>query len=107
MITPVHLIFDLGVFSLIYGTGITDTSQTDLLLLLSAELIDLDHFFSKPIYDPKRNSFASHVLHKNWKILLAISVLFVLYRPLLFLGIGLMSHFFLDYCYNKIYKLKQ
>ncbi|MDD4333056.1 MAG: DUF6122 family protein [Patescibacteria group bacterium] len=105
MITPIHLIFDFGIYSLANSAGIIHANSTDLLLLFSSELIDLDHLFSHPIYHPRRNPFTTHFLHKNWRILLIISILIIFYRPLTFFGIGILSHFLLDYLYNKIYKL--
>lgn len=105
MITPIHLLIDAGLYLGLDKLNILSPDGTDFILLISAELIDLDHLFSKPIYHPKRNPFKTHFLHKNWLVILAISILFTLYRPLLFLGLGLMSHLFLDYFYVKIYKL--
>jgi len=105
MITPVHLIFDFGIYYLTDKTDIVNVNNIDLLLLFSAELIDLDHLFSKPIYHSRRNPFKTHFLHKNWLTISIISILFILYRPIMFLGIGLLLHLFLDYCYIKIYHL--
>ena len=105
MITPVHLIFDLSFYFLANKIAIVNANGVDLLLLFSAELIDIDHLLAKPIYHPRRNPFKTHILHKNWPVILAIAVSFILYRPVLFLGIGLLAHLFLDYCYVKIYKL--
>ena len=106
MTTPIHLIFDMGVYSLINKSGIVAANTVDLLLFFSAELIDLDHMLSKPIYHPRRNPFKTHALHKNWMVIILLSILFMLYRPVLFLGIGLLSHLFIDYCYVALYRLK-
>lgn len=106
MIIPIHLIFDVGIYSIINKINIVNANSVDLLLIFSAELIDLDHLFSKPIYQPRRNPFKTHFFHKNWPVILIISILFILYRPVLFLGIGLISHLLLDYCYVKMYKSK-
>ena len=106
MITPIHLLFDFGVYFLVNKINIVDTNSIDLLLLFSAELIDLDHLVSKPVYHSRRNPFQTHIIHKNWLALSALSILFILYRPTLFLGMGLLSHLFVDYCYVKIYRLK-
>lgn len=106
MITPIHLIFDLSAYFLVNKIDIVDANNVDLILLFSAELIDLDHLLSKPIYHPRRNPFETHILHKKWPIILTISILFMLYRPALFLGIGLLAHLFMDYCYVKLYHLK-
>jgi len=106
MITPIHLIIDLGLYFTVNKIDIVAVNNIDLLLLLSAELIDLDHLRSKPIYHPRRNPFKAHFLHKNWLAIITISILFVLYRPSLFLGIGLLSHLLMDYIYVKLYRLK-
>ena len=106
MIIPIHLIFDLGLYSFVNKINVVNANSADLLLLFAAELIDLDHLLSKPIYHPRRNPFEAHILHKNWPVILTISILFTLYRPVLFLGIGLLLHLFVDYCYVKLYRLK-
>lgn len=106
MITPIHLIFDFGIYALANKTGIASANGADLLWMFSAELIDLDHLLSKPIYHPRRNPFQAHILHKNWKIILLIAISLFFFRPVLFLGIGLLSHLLLDYFYVKIYKIK-
>lgn len=105
MITPVHLVFDIGLYLLTDKLNIVDVNNIDLIILVSAELIDLDHLLSKPIYHPRRNPFAIHLLHKKWPAILLTALLFLLYRPVLFLGIGLLSHLLLDYLYVKIYRL--
>jgi len=105
MITPIHITFNLGIYFFISKMNVLGLDEIDLLLILSSELIDLDHFFSKPIFNANRNSFKTHFLHKNWKIILLISILLLFCKPLMFLGVGLLSHLLLDYIYNKIYKI--
>lgn len=106
MITPVHIAFDLGIYFILKETWLVTANNLDLIFLISAQLIDLDHLFSKPIYHPRRNWFKTHFLHKNWLSICIISLLLMLYRPFLFLGIWLISHIFLDFIYLKIYKIK-
>lgn len=106
MITPIHLLFDYGIYEFLNKTGAVHTSGIDLILLFSENLIDLDHLFSRPIYKFKRNPFKTHPIHKKWKYVLVLAILLLFYRPTLFLGIGIMSHFFMDYLYLKIYKIK-
>ena len=101
MTTPVHVAANLGVFIILQHVWNIDPNYPDLALILSSNLIDLDHLFSKPVYDPRRNSFATHFLHKNWRVVLLLSLTMILFRPFLFLGVGLIMHFFLDYLYNK------
>lgn len=101
MITPSHLASNLIVFlALMYVQNI-NPNYTDLALMLSSNLIDLDHLFSRPIYHPKRNPFKTHFLHKQWKIITFLAALMLFYRSLLFFGIGFTLHFFLDYLYIK------
>jgi hypothetical protein len=99
MTTPTHVAVDLGAFLVLMHVGISDPNYVDLALLLGSNLIDLDHLFSRPIYHPKRNPFKAHPLHGQWVALLLLSIAMLFYRPLFFLGIGLMLHFFLDYLY--------
>ena len=101
MITPIHTLFNLVIF-LLLGI-IINPNYADLILLLSAELIDLDHLFSKPIYHPGRNPFKKHILHRNWLIILIISIALLFIRPVMFLGIGLISHLFIDCIYVKFF----
>ncbi|MFH0856712.1 MAG: DUF6122 family protein [bacterium] len=103
MITPIHIIFDFGAYSVL--GRFLNLRIADMILLFSAELIDLDHLFSHPIYHPRRNPFKTHFLHKRWKIVLAMSAIIILYRPISFFGIGMLAHIFVDYCYVKIYGL--
>ncbi|OGN29722.1 MAG: hypothetical protein A3A33_04495 [Candidatus Yanofskybacteria bacterium RIFCSPLOWO2_01_FULL_49_25] len=74
-----------------------DPNYTDLVLLIGSNLIDLDHLSARPIYDPYRNGFKTHFLHRNWKAVLFLSILMLFVRPVMFLGIGIMLHFLLDY----------
>ena len=103
MITPIHVAFKLLI--LFFLSQFTSINSFDLIFLLSAELIDLDHLFSRPIYHPKRNPFKKHFLHRNWKFILLVATIFLFIRPIMFLGIGLMSHLFLDYIYIKMNKI--
>jgi len=100
MITILHVIFNLSVYFII-GLFIP-VSYIDLFLVLFAELIDLDHLPSKPVYKKGRNSFETHFLHKRVFIVLIIALTMLFIRPIMFLGIGILLHFFLDYLDNKI-----
>jgi len=101
MTTPTHLTVSLFSFILITKIGIVETNYFDLVAIFSVELIDIDHLFSKPIYRPKRNPFKKHFLHKNWLLILIIGLILLFFRPIMFLGIGLFLHIFLDYIYCK------
>lgn len=105
MITPIHIVFDLGIYTVLKDTGLVEVNNRDLFFLFSAQLIDLDHLFSRPIF-MKRNPFKAHFLHRHWPVVFGFSLAFLVYRPLLFLGIGLLSHMFLDLVYVKLYDVK-
>jgi len=105
MTTPTHLAANLAVYLVLQKTGIATPNATDVVLLFSSNLIDLDHLLARPIYHPHRNPFVTHPLHKQWMAILILSVAFLFYRPLLFLGIGMLTHLFLDYLYIKREKL--
>lgn len=95
MLTPIHILFDLCIYFL-FGIKF-QPHWYDLALLLSVNLIDLDHLFAKPIYMRGRNSFKTHYLHKRWKWLIGLAAIALLNRYTLFLGIGVLSHLALDY----------
>lgn len=101
MTTPTHVAANLVVFLALLHTQNMDPTYPDLWLMLSSNLIDLDHLFSRPIYHPRRNPFKTHPFHKQWRLVLCASILVLFIRPLMFLGIGLLFHFLLDFIYNK------
>ena len=73
------------------------------LIMLSTMLVDLDHLFATPIFDPNRCSIGFHPLHSYWAIgfytILCVVPLkrFNLpwwIRPI---GIGCLFHMFTDF----------
>jgi hypothetical protein len=96
MRTHIHIAFSLLVYFIILKAGYFSFSLFSLTMLLSAELIDLDHLFSKPIYKKGRNPFATHFLHRHWYFVIPFA-LFLLFFPDFFtLGLGLLCHLFID-----------
>jgi len=65
------------------------------LLILSANLIDLDHLLASPVFDPNRCSIGFHILHSYY----AIVVYFILLIPKAtrIFGIGLLLHILTDF----------
>jgi len=65
-----------------------------IMILLSAILIDVDHVFASPIFDPNRCSINFHPLHSYW----AIGVYFALLIPkkTRIFGIALLIHMLAD-----------
>ncbi len=103
MIIPIHVLSDTAIYFL--SGNLIETTPADLVLILSAGLMDLDHLATRPIYHPRRNPFKVHPIHRNWKIVLVVAGVMLFFRPVLFLGIGLISQLFWDWVYIKRYKL--
>ncbi len=64
------------------------------LIMISTMLVDLDHLFANPIYDPARCSIGFHPLHGF--IPIGIYVLLSFYPKTKYVGIGLVVHMILD-----------
>ena len=67
------------------------------LLILAANLIDLDHLLATPMFDPDRCSIGFHLLH-GWEA--AIVYVLMLGAPkwwLRALGLGALWHLLIDY----------
>lgn len=64
------------------------------LILVATMLVDLDHLFATPVYDPNRCSIGFHPLHSAPAI---VGYLALLALPALrIVAIGLLIHMFLD-----------
>jgi hypothetical protein len=97
--------FGMLVYAGLIYIGVVEFSGYLLVSLFAAELIDLDHLFSKPIYKKKRNPFKTHYFHKKWKYVLVIAAILMFVKPLFMLGVGLEAHLLLDFVYVKVNKL--
>ncbi|MCP5057002.1 MAG: hypothetical protein GY937_09795 [bacterium] len=64
------------------------------LMMLSANLIDLDHLLADPLFDPNRCSIGFHPLHQ-WPVQLIWMALAAWPRTRLF-GVGVLIHMALD-----------
>ncbi|MEA3286199.1 MAG: DUF6122 family protein [Candidatus Marinimicrobia bacterium] len=63
-------------------------------LMIATMLIDLDHLFADPIFDPNRCSIGFHPLHTVWAIGVYLILLFPTKTRVV--GIGLLIHIALD-----------
>ncbi|WGK65687.1 DUF6122 family protein [Croceiramulus getboli] len=66
------------------------------LLFLATMLVDLDHLFATPLFDPQRCSIGFHPLHTEYAMIGYVVLLFFK-RPWRVLGIGLLFHMLTDY----------
>lgn len=64
------------------------------IILLMGILIDVDHFFANPIFDPNRCSIGFHPLHSYWAIIAYTTFLF--FKKTRIIGIALMIHILAD-----------
>jgi Family of unknown function (DUF6122) len=67
-----------------------------LFVLWATMLIDLDHLFATPIFDPNRCSIGFHILHQYWLIPVYFAMLF-LPRYWSVIGLGLCMHMITDW----------
>lgn len=65
-----------------------------ILILLSAILIDIDHLWASPIFDPQRCSINFHLLHTYWAI--AVYTVLLLFRKTRIFGLALLLHILAD-----------
>jgi hypothetical protein len=85
-----HLVFPLGVVFIFYR----HTWKKSYFILLSTMLVDLDHLFADPVFDPSRCSIGFHPLHSYTAIL--VYVLLLLHPKTRIVGIGLLMHMATD-----------
>jgi predicted cobalt transporter CbtA len=65
------------------------------LIMLATMLVDLDHLFATPIFDPGRCSINFHPLHTYWAMAGYVVLLF--FRKTRIIAVGLLFHMFTDY----------
>lgn len=64
------------------------------LVMIATMVVDIDHLFADPIYDPNRCSIGFHPLHQPWFI--AVYIALCGFKPTRWVGIGLVIHMLLD-----------
>lgn len=66
------------------------------LILLATMLVDLDHLFADPVFDPDRASIGFHFLHSYFAI--AVYFLMLFFKGnIRIIGIGLLFHMLTDF----------
>ncbi|MDH7444251.1 DUF6122 family protein [Aquimarina sp. 2201CG14-23] len=85
-----HLILPLGLVLICYPTEWKKAYP----IFLAAMLIDLDHLFANPVFDPNRCSIGFHFLHSIYAII-GYSIL-LLPKKTRIIGIALLWHIFTD-----------
>lgn len=88
-----HLVFPVVIGLVFFRTN----WKKAYLIMLGTMLVDLDHIFANPLFDPNRNSIGFHPLHTYPMIgLYAFGTIFLKgnYR---IIAIGLLFHMFTDF----------
>lgn len=65
-------------------------------ILLATMLVDVDHLFAEPIFEPNRCSINFHVLHTYYAMAIYVVLLF-LKKPFNIIGCGLLMHMVTDF----------
>lgn len=65
------------------------------LIMLATMLVDLDHLFATPIFDPGRCSINFHPLHTYWAM--AVYVLMLYFGRTQIIAVGLLFHMLTDF----------
>ncbi|MQG19505.1 MAG: hypothetical protein FI687_07015 [SAR202 cluster bacterium] len=65
-------------------------------IMLTTLLIDLDHLFANPIFDPNRCSIGFHPLHSYYAIGFYFLIFFIKNIYIKIFAIGLLLHIFTD-----------
>lgn len=70
-----------------------------MIILLAGILIDVDHVFADPIFDPNRCSINFHPLHSYWAIAVYLALFF--FKKVRIFSIALLIHILADFtdCY--------
>src|SRR5687768_615887 len=85
-----HLLFPLLIAFLFYKKR----WLRSYLILLSTMLVDLDHLFASPFFDPCRCSIGFHPLHST--IAIIVYCLLLIDKRTRIIGVGLLLHMFTD-----------
>ena len=94
IIEVLHIVLHFAAPAVVTGLFFRRRWQLAYLAMISTMVVDVDHLFANPVYDPTRCSIGFHPLHEPWFIALYF-VLCFLPKTQLF-GIGLMLHMALD-----------
>ncbi len=89
-----HLVLHFVVPAVITGLFYRKIWKVAYFVMIATMLVDIDHLFANPIYDPSRCSIGFHPLHQVWFIALYIALCF--FPKTRLVGLGLSIHMALD-----------
>ncbi len=65
------------------------------LIMLATLLVDVDHLFASPLFDPNRCSINFHPLHTYWAM--AVYVVLLFFKKTRIIAVGLLFHMLTDF----------
>ena len=86
----IHFIVPIAIGLLFFKQNTTKV----IFILLAGIVIDLDHLWANPIFDPNRCSINFHPLHSYWAIAIYFLLLFL--KKTRIFGIALLIHSIAD-----------
>jgi hypothetical protein len=89
-----HLALHFLVPAVLAGLFFRKNWKLAYFLMIATMLVDIDHLFANPLYDPNRCSIGFHPLHEIWFIVLYAMLCFV--PKMRLVGVGLSIHMALD-----------
>ena len=92
--TLIHNFFHVLVPALFAGIFYLKDWKKSFFFMMLTMMVDLDHLFANPIFEPQRCSIGFHPLHSEFAI--AFFALMLLNRKLRIFGLGLLIHMSLD-----------
>ncbi|MBC8412742.1 hypothetical protein H8E50_03610 [bacterium] len=96
MLRPVmHLLLHFVVPGIVAVTAFRDHWKRAWTIMIATMIVDLDHLFAVPVYDPNRCGIGFHFLHSYPAI--AIYCLLTINRKTRLAGLGLLIHMALDW----------
>jgi hypothetical protein len=63
--------------------------------MLATMLVDVDHLFATPLFDPNRCSINFHLLHTYWAM--AVYVVLLFFKKTRIIAVGLLFHMLTDF----------
>jgi hypothetical protein len=89
-----HVVLHIAVPGLVAALLLRPRWIRAWVVMLATMIVDLDHLFATPVYDPGRCSIGFHPLHTALPI--AAYAVLGAYRPTRLVGVGLLIHMTLD-----------
>jgi len=88
-----HFVFPLLIAKFFFK----ENWQKAYLLMLATMIVDVDHIFANPVFDPNRSSVGFHILHRYPMVLLYFLGTVFLKGNYRIIAVGLLFHVITDF----------